>query len=237
MDNLYSVHRYFNEKCRAIGILPELVVDEDNLKAVLSTESLSEIMPRVKKHAIANGIIVELREVSAGTLVIISDSKINVAPIVGEVETKYGKFYRRLNEAIGGIAVPDGNVQPKHGVEMLELALGAKTKAGLTLKDALKKQDIKWNVAEPGSHVVVFTGKNGDEKWRVEPMTLSDKKTFEQTMESLWSIALGKAPNAKELEREAAQQRAQELRDHQKEITGLVDTIVGKYTKPDQEEV
>lgn len=237
MDNLYSVHRYFNEKCRAINVQTKLVVDEDNLKAILSTKSPSKIMPSVRNHAIANGIIVESRNILAGTLVIISsDHKLDVAPIVCEIETKFGSFYRKLDEAIGDIAIPDGNVQPKRGVEMLELALNAKTKAGPSLKDALKKQGIKWNVAEPGSHVVVFTNKNGDEKWRVEPMTLSDKKIFEQTMESLWSIALGKAPNAKELAREAAKQRAKELSDHQKEISGLVDQITGKYAEPDQEE-
>jgi hypothetical protein len=143
---------------------------------------------------------------------------------------------RSIDEALEGIAVPDGSAQPKVGVKMLNQALAAKTKSGITLKDALKKQGITWHVAEPGSHVVVFKGKSGDEKWRVEPMTLSDKKVFEQTMESLWSVALGKSPNAKELEREAAKQRAKELGDHQKEISGLVDQITGKYAPPAQEE-
>jgi len=145
-----------------------------------------------------------------------------------------GIFYNNLNEALEGIAVPDGSTQPKIGVEMLEKALNAKTKSGITLKDALKKQGVTWHVAGPGSHVVVFKSKSGDEKWRVEPMTLSDKKVFEQTMESLWSVALGKAPNAKELEREAAKQLSKELSDHQKEIAGLVSQITGKYVTPVQ---
>ncbi|MCK9557033.1 MAG: hypothetical protein M0R50_03200 [Candidatus Cloacimonetes bacterium] len=145
-------------------------------------------------------------------------------------------FNRSISEALNGIAVPDGAAQPKIGVKMLEQALGAKTKSGMSLKEALKKAGITWHVAEPGSHVVVFINKNGDEKWRVEPMTLSDKKVFEDTMEALWSVALGKAPNAKELERDAAKQRAKELSDHKNEISGLVDQIIGKHTKTGQEE-
>ena len=139
------------------------------------------------------------------------------------------RLAKSIDEALDGIAVPDGAAQPGVGVKMLNKALAAKTRSGLTLKDALKKQGVTWHVAEPGSHVVVFKGKNGDEKWRVEPMTLSDTKVFEKTMEALWSVALGKAPNAKELELDAAKQRAKELSDHQKEISGLVDQITGKY--------
>lgn len=149
-------------------------------------------------------------------------------------EDRKAMLERSIDEALDGIAVPDGAAQPKVGVEMLEKALSAKTRSGITLKDALKKAGVTWHVAGPGSHVVVFKGKSGDEKWRVEPMTLSDKKVFEQTMESLWSIALGKSPNAKELEREAAKQRAKELGDHQKEISGLVDQITSKFV-PDQQ--
>ena len=144
-------------------------------------------------------------------------------------EDRQAMLNNSIDEALNGIAVPDGAAQPGVGVKMLNKALAAKTKSGLTLKDALKKQGITWHVAEPGSHVVVFKGKNGDEKWRVEPMTLSDTKVFEKTMEALWSVALGKAPNAKELELDAAKQRAKELGDHQKEISGLVDQITGKY--------
>jgi hypothetical protein len=144
-------------------------------------------------------------------------------------EDRQAMLERSIDEALDGIAVPDGAAQPKIGVEMLEKALSAKTRSGITLKDALKKAGVTWHVAGPGSHVVVFKGKSGDEKWRVEPMTLSDKKVFEQTMESLWSVALGKSPNAKELEREAAKQRAKELGDHQKEISGLVDQITSKF--------
>lgn len=139
-----------------------------------------------------------------------------------------------IDEALNGIAVPDGAAQPKQGVEMLQQALSTKTQSGLTLAAALKKAGVSWHVPT-GEHVVVFKNKNGDEKWRVEPMTLSDKKTFENTMEALWSVALGKAPNAKELEREAAKQRAKELSDHQKEISGLVDTIVSKHIPQEQE--
>ena len=144
-------------------------------------------------------------------------------------ENRQAMLANSIDEALNGIAVPDGAAQPSVGVKMLEKALAAKTRSNLTLKDALKKQGITWHVAEPGSHVVVFKGKNGDEKWRVEPMTLSDTKVFEKTMEALWSVALGKAPNAKELELDAAKQRAKELGDHQKEISGLVDQITGKY--------
>ncbi|MFA5766638.1 MAG: hypothetical protein WC919_01785 [Candidatus Paceibacterota bacterium] len=144
-------------------------------------------------------------------------------------EDREAMLAKSIDEALDGIAVPDGAAQPGVGVKMLNKALAAKTRSGMTLKDALKKQGIVWHVAEPGSHVVVFKGKNGDEKWRVEPMTLSDTKVFEKTMEALWSVALGKAPNAKELELDAAKQRAKELGDHQKEISGLVDQITGKY--------
>jgi hypothetical protein len=144
-------------------------------------------------------------------------------------EDREAMLTKSIDEALDGIAVPDGAAQPGVGVKMLNKALAAKTRSGMTLKDALKKQGIVWHVAEPGSHVVVFKGKNGDEKWRVEPMTLSDTKVFEKTMEALWSVALGKAPNAKELELDAAKQRAKELGDHQKEISGLVDQITGKY--------
>ena len=301
MDKLYTVHRYFNQTCSDAGIQPELLVNEGNLKVILSTKPLAKITNGLRKIAIANGIIAEARNVSSGTIVAITtDPKINISSVIGAADRKFGKFYQSLNEAfeqadepedeeeatergydklangwvgtgikkkdwkpdedepprakdrffedheamlvknikeaLGGIAVPDGAAQPKVGVEMLNQALAAKTKSGITLKDALKKQGITWHVAEPGSHIVVFKGKNGDEKWRVEPMTLSDKKVFEQTMESLWSVALGKSPNAKELEREAAKQRAKELSDHQKEITGLVDQITGKYAPPAEQE-
>lgn len=144
-------------------------------------------------------------------------------------------FDNQLMEALSGIAVPDGSVQPQEGIKMLETALDTKTRLGVTLKDALKKQGVTWSKMEPGSHVVVFS-KDGDEKWRVEPITMSDKKVFEQTVEALWSVANGKAPNARTLERDAAQQKAQELRDNQKEVSDMVDQIVSKYA-PEPEQV
>lgn len=144
-------------------------------------------------------------------------------------------FDNKLMEALSGIAVPDGSVQPQEGIKMLETALNTKTRLGVTLKDALKKQGVTWSKMEPGSHVVVFS-KDGDEKWRVEPITMSDKKVFEQTVEALWSVANGKAPNARALERDAAQQKAQELRDNQKEVSDMVDQIVSKYA-PEPEQV
>jgi hypothetical protein len=288
VDNLYTVHRYFNEACSAAGIHTELLVSEDDLRVVLAKRPLGQVTTRLRNIATAKGIIAETKVVSSGTMVIMtSNPSVSMSSIAKAAEYRFGKFYNALDEAfekpwedkdedkdepeekkkewesdenepprakdrffedrqamlensideaLDGIAVPDGSAQPKVGVEMLNQALAAKTKSGITLKDALKKQGITWHVAEPGSHVVVFKGKNGDEKWRVEPMTLSDKKVFEQTMESLWSVALGKSPNAKELEREAAKQRAKELSDHQKEISGLVDQITGKYAPPAQEE-
>jgi hypothetical protein len=290
VDNLYTVHKYFNEACSAAGIHTELLIGEDELRVVLTKQPLGQITTRLRNTAMIKGIIAETKTVAPGTLIMMtSDKKLNLSSIANDVESKFGKFYRSLNEAfendaendekedtkkltrglagtkkkkenepphakdrffedheamlsrsineaLNGIAVPDGSAQPKIGVKMLNQALAAKTKSGITLKDALKKQGITWHVAEPGSHIVVFKGKNGDEKWRVEPMTLADKKVFEQTMESLWSVALGKSPNAKELEREAAKQRAKELSDHQKEISGLVDQITGKYAPPAQEE-
>ena len=311
MDKLYTVHRYFNQACSNAGIKSELLVNEDDLKVILSVKPITEIAEGLRRTAIANGIIVENRNVPSGTMVVItSNPKINISSTIASVESRFGKFYRkldesfggydpwksqspedaydeelrangvcpacgedmpcfcdeeerdakgvpqaesrrggpdtesicrtdlrsRLDEALNGIAVPDGAAQPKVGVEMLNQALAAKTKSGITLKDALKKQGITWHVAEPGSHIIVFKGKSGDEKWRVEPMTLSDKKVFEATMEALWSVALGKSPNAKELEREAAKQRAKELSDHQKEISGLVDQITGKYAPPAEQE-
>ena len=142
---------------------------------------------------------------------------------------------KRLLEALEGIAVPDGAVQPQQGVEMLKLALSTKTRSGMTLGDALKKAGVTWKVAEPGSHIVVFA-KEGQEKWRVEPITMSDKKIFEQTIDALWSVANGKAPNARELEREAAKQKAQELRDSETEVKDMVGQIVAKYA-PDEQEV
>jgi hypothetical protein len=146
-------------------------------------------------------------------------------------------FDNKLLEALSGIAVPDGSVQPQEGIKMLETALNTKTRLGVTLKDALKKQEVTWSKMEPGSHVVVFS-KNGDEKWRVEPITMSDKKVFEQTVEALWSVANGKAPNARTLERDAAQQKATELRDNQKEVSDMVDQIVSKYVPaPDEQAV
>ena len=141
---------------------------------------------------------------------------------------------KRLMEALTGIAVPDGAVQPKQGVEMLKLALATKTRAGLTLGEQLKKAGITYKAAEPGSHIVVFT-KGGQEVWRVEPITMSDKKIFEQTVDSLWSIANGKAPNARELEREAAKQKAKELGDSEKEVSGMVDQIISKYVPQEQD--
>jgi len=288
VNNLYTVHKFFNQACSIAGIQTELLISEDNLKVILTKQPLSTIAKRLQRSAIANNIIAETKRVSAGTMVVItSDPKISVSSIINSADNKFGKFYKNLNEAfdkpwekkdekedkpdekkkdwepdedepprakdrffedrkimlnkaideaLDGIAVPDGAAQPKVGVEMLQQALDAKTKSGITLKNALQKQGITWHVAEPGSHVIVFKGKSGDEKWRVEPMTLSDKKVFEDTMEALWSVALGKSPNAKELEREAAKQRAKELSDHQKEISGLVDQITGKYAPPAPEQ-
>ena len=348
MDKLYTVHSYFNRACSDAGVETELLVNEDDLKVIVSPKPLRKIVEGLHKVAITNGIITKTRNSSCGSMVLIcSDPKVNTTATMDHVENRFGSFYRTLNEAIyresiqadlvkltlsqilqgghistpdqvdqqaqnawfnsslarkafpgrdgykafgslvreqfekqnedrateqgydklangwigtgrapkveqrslskanlkkslsealEGIAVPDGAAQPKVGVEMLNQALAAQTKSGTTLKDALKKQGITWHVAEPGSHVIVFKSKNGEEKWRVEPMTLSDKKVFEATMEALWSVALGKSPNAKELEREAAKQRAKELSDHQKEITGLVDQITGKYAPPAQEE-
>lgn len=354
MDSLYTVHTYFNQSCHDAAIDTELLVSEDDLRVVLSTKPLKRIFEELQKIAVANGIITEARNISSGTLVIMSSNpKINISSVVHSMDSKFGKFYRNLNEAfegdisdivrsglervlrvghvnrpdqveqqaqnewfnfdaakrafrdhkefgkavralfeksqeaeatergydklaggwigtgrktglgpdeneqprakdrfyedrktllnnslneaLKGIAVPDGAAQPKVGVEMLEQALNAKTKSGVTLKDALKKAGVTWHVAEPGSHVIVFKGKSGDEKWRVEPMTLSDKKVFEETMAALWSVALGKSPNAKKLELDAAKQHAKELGDHQKEIAGLVDQITGKYVPPAQE--
>ena len=282
MDKLYTVHRYFNQACSDAGIHTELLVSEDDVRVALVKQPLSKITEGLRKAAIANGIIAEMRVVPSGTMVVMtSNPSLSISSIASAAEYKFGNFYRDLNEAfdkpwekkddeeedkpdekkkdwepdedepprakdrffedretmlsksideaLDGIAVPDGAAQPGVGVKMLNKALAAKTRSGMTLKDALKKQGIVWHVAEPGSHVVVFKGKNGDEKWRVEPMTLSDTKVFEKTMEALWSVALGKAPNAKELELDAAKQRAKELGDHQKEISGLVDQITGKY--------
>jgi hypothetical protein len=237
VDKLYTVHRYFNQVCSDAGIQTELVVNENDLKVILSTKPISEIFEGVQRTAIANSIVAKARNANCGSMVLLtSDNKINTTSTLDMVEGRYGKFYRSLNEALDGIAVPDGAAQPKVGVEMLEQALSAQTRSGTTLKDALKKAGITWHVAEPGSHVIVFKGKSGDEKWRVEPMTLSDKKVFEETMAALWSVALGKSPNAKKLELDAAKQHAKELGDHQKEISGLVDQITGKYAPPAQEE-
>jgi hypothetical protein len=172
----------------------------------------------------------------------LSESEI-IAPVLNsDVKSEFKpcsepiqSFDNQLMEALSGIAVPDGSVQPQEGIKMLETALDTKTRLGVTLKDALKKQGVTWSKMEPGSHVVVFS-KDGDEKWRVEPITMSDKKVFEQTVEALWSVANGKAPNARTLERDAAQQKAQELRDNQKEVSDMVDQIVSKYA-PEPEQV
>jgi len=282
VDNLYTVHRYLNQVCSDSGIKTELLISEDDLRVVLLPKSFPGIIKKLRQAAIANGIISESRNISSGTIAIItSNPKCNMTSVIDSVEKQYGGFYRdlneafnkdndekedksddwepdedepprakdrffedhktmldrRINEALDGMAIPDGAAQPKIGVKMLEQALAARTKSGMSLKEALKKAGVTWHVAEPGSHVVVFVNKNGDEKWRVEPMTLSDKKVFEDTMEALWSVALGKAPNAKELERDAAKQKAKELSDHKNEISGLVDHIIGKHTKTGQEEM
>jgi hypothetical protein len=295
VDNLYTVHKYFNQSCAAAGIRTELLVSEDELRVALVRQPLGSVLAGLKNIAVSKSIIAETRVIPSGMLVIMtSNNKLDLSSVANTAESKFGKFYCSLNEAfdgekddekeatergydkmasgwvgtekkpkkkkdwkpdedepprakdrffedrqamlensideaLNGIAVPDGAAQPQVGVKMLNQALAAKTRSGMTLKDALKKQGVTWHVAEPGSHVVVFKGKNGDEKWRVEPMTLSDTKVFEKTMEALWSVALGKAPNAKELELDAAKQRAKELGDHQKEISGLVDQITGKY--------
>ncbi len=132
-------------------------------------------------------------------------------------------FEDQIEEALDGMAVPDGSVQPQDGVKMLQKAMNAPTKAGITLKQALQKAGVTWNVAE-GKHLIVFS-RDGQEQWRVEPFSLADSKVFEETLSALWSIANGKAPNARDIDHEAKKLAAQQARDAESEITDLVKSL------------
>ena len=133
-----------------------------------------------------------------------------------------------LEEALQGIAVPDDAVQPQDGIKRLQQAMKEPTRSGATLADALKKAGVETKIVGAGKHVVSFRRK-GQEVWRVESISLADKKTLSETLSALWSIAAGKAPNARQMELDAKKDAAQRAREAESEL----ENIASKYA-PDE---
>ena len=100
MDKFYTVHRYFNQACAILHIKPELLVNEDDLKVILSPKPIPHIINGLRAAGMANGIITEAKKVPSGTLVVItSNPKINISSTISMVENRFGKFYSKLNES------------------------------------------------------------------------------------------------------------------------------------------
>jgi len=148
--------------------------------------------------------------------------------VSGKIGKKGKSTKAKIDEALEGIATPDDAVQPQEGISRLKQALNEPTAAGVTLAQSLKKVGVQINIAKPGGHIVTFL-KDGQELWRVESISLADKKTLAETLSSLWSIAAGKAPNARQMELDAKKQAAQDAREAESEL----ENIASKYAPDD----
>lgn len=229
MNKVYEAHKIFNEYFDKNKIYNEVFRSDEN--RVLFVYPACKLPESVQK---ATQTIIETKAINGGTLIIISEKKLDklqLDPIIAEATHKYNKLYLALTEALDGIAVPDDMTQPGRGTSILKKAMSEPDDRGITLQAALAKAGVKMSVAGPGDHMVIFT-RNGEEVWRVEPMTLSSKKVLEQTLSALWSISQGKAPNARQMEIDKVKEQAAKAREAEKALS----TVAQKYTDGPEEE-
>jgi len=156
-------------------------------------------------------------------------------PVVNE-ETKHvpekqidriKSFDEQLNEALNGIATPDGS-QPSDGLSALFKSL-----KDSGLYQQLKDSGVTWHIANPGKFKITFK-LNNIPILQYASLDLVDPKKLGGALSSLHSIASGKAPQAGQIELEMAKKVAADARDREKRLTDLAAQYTEKYSQNKQ---
>ncbi len=135
-------------------------------------------------------------------------------------------FKSRLMEALDGIATPNDN-QPTDLFAKFARALRVLgTQMGIgPLQEVLKQQGINWKKSDDGQSIILFVVNaqtNAPQPIaRISAETLENPGDFEEQLTNMLDFAKGEAPGA-------SKQKQQEIRDQEKVIRDIAQSVVPK---------
>jgi len=128
-----------------------------------------------------------------------------------------GKFDNALNEALSGMATPDGQ-QAGDLFEKFHKALDVlSAEMGIKLQDALAQQGIKAKVSDDKSRVILYTISKDTGApvplHQIDAEMLADKTQFENKLRDIVDLAKGQAPGTDKQQQDIMRNQDQAIRD------------------------